>query len=115
MAVYVNPETGNREVWNKKPTGYLTEEEWAAEHPYVPEPIPQEELFMMLRGARDAKLADYDKHVAQLERDYRSGVDVTSTLAAWDAYAQALCDLPAQEGAPWDGGGQNTPWPVKDF
>ena len=24
---------------------------------------------------------------------------------------QALRDLPSQEGAPWDGGGEETPWP----
>ena len=27
-------------------------------------------------------------------------------------YRQALRDLPSQEGAPWDGGGEETPWPV---
>ncbi|MDY0204729.1 MAG: phage tail assembly chaperone [Desulfovibrio desulfuricans] len=27
------------------------------------------------------------------------------------AYRQFLRDLPAQEGAPWDGGGELTPWP----
>lgn len=26
-------------------------------------------------------------------------------------YRQALRDLPAQEGAPWDGGREETPWP----
>ena len=28
-------------------------------------------------------------------------------------YIQELRDLPAQPGAPWDGGGDATPWPVK--
>ena len=27
-------------------------------------------------------------------------------------YRQALRDLPSQEGAPWDGGGEETPWPL---
>ena len=27
-------------------------------------------------------------------------------------YRQALRDLPSQEGAPWDGGGKETPWPA---
>ncbi|WP_300125776.1 phage tail assembly chaperone [Desulfovibrio sp.] len=36
---------------------------------------------------------------------------MTAQLAAWDAYAEALCELPAQEGAPFDGGGELTPWP----
>ena len=26
-------------------------------------------------------------------------------------YRQALRDLPSQEGAPWDGGAEDTPWP----
>ena len=30
---------------------------------------------------------------------------------AVQAYRQALRDLPAQEGAPWDGGAEDTPWP----
>ena len=30
---------------------------------------------------------------------------------AVQAYRQALRDLPAQSGAPWDGGGEATPWP----
>lgn len=30
---------------------------------------------------------------------------------AVQAYRQALRDIPAQEGAPWDGGGKETPWP----
>lgn len=28
-------------------------------------------------------------------------------------YMQALRDLPAQVGAPWDGEGELTPWPIK--
>ncbi|WP_241159653.1 phage tail assembly chaperone, partial [Desulfovibrio sp. ZJ200] len=36
--------------------------------------------------------------------------DITrSSVMAW---RQALRDLPAQAGAPWDGGGEATPWPV---
>lgn len=112
MPTFVNPDTGNREVWKEKPANYLTEEEWAAAHPYVPEPVPEDQLFMMLRAARNSKLAAYDDKVAQLQRELRMGIDVTAELAAWDAYAQALCDLPAQAGAPWDGGGKDTPWPI---
>lgn len=43
MAVYVNPETGNHEVWNSRPEGYFTPEEWAAEHP-----APEQRLFKKL-------------------------------------------------------------------
>ena len=30
--------TGNREIWDKKPDGYYTEEEWLAAHPLDLEP-----------------------------------------------------------------------------
>ena len=34
MAKYYSPD-GNLEVWDTKPQGYYTEEEWAELHPYV--------------------------------------------------------------------------------
>ena len=40
--------------------------------------------------------------------DYPLGEDVK---AAVSTYRQELRDLPAQEGAPWDGGESGTPWP----
>ena len=27
-------------------------------------------------------------------------------------YRQKLRDLPKEDGAPWDGGGEETPWPI---
>lgn len=71
----------------------------------------QEGLFAKLRSFREVKLQDYDTKISQLERRARFGEDVASEIAAWDAYALALCNLPEQEGAPWDGGGILTPWP----
>ena len=41
MSTYINPKTGNPEVWDVKPTGYLTPEERAATHP-APGPTPEE-------------------------------------------------------------------------
>ena len=38
MAIFYSP-CGNPEVWNKKPEGYFTQEEWAVMHP-TPEPDP---------------------------------------------------------------------------
>lgn len=35
MATFYNP-NGNPEVWNTKPDGYYTPEEWAKLHPYTP-------------------------------------------------------------------------------
>lgn len=73
---------------------------------FIPPPPPTEEdLFTQLRAVRDAKLGDTDKY---LLADYPSSAD---SLAAIRAYRQTLRDLPGQEGAPWDGGGELTPWP----
>lgn len=72
----------------------------------------QEGLFAQLRSFREVKLQEYDAKISQLERRARFGEDVASEIAAWDAYALALCNLPDQEGAPWDGGFSLTPWPI---
>lgn len=80
----------------------------------IPEPtITKEQLFAGLRFIREDRLAEYDRAISQLERRLRLGYDVSSQIAAWDAYAISLCELPEQEGAPWDGGGTETPWPIK--
>ena len=44
MAKYYRPD-GNLEVWDTKPNGYYTEEEWAELHPPVPYvPTKEEQL-----------------------------------------------------------------------
>lgn len=105
MPVFYSPE-GNPEVWEQKPDGYFTPEEWAAAHP-DPAPVPptEEELFQMLRTERDRRLAATD---FLLMPDYPISGDQRAVV---QAYRQALRDLPSQEGAPWDGGGKGTPWP----
>ncbi|WP_411330814.1 hypothetical protein [Desulfovibrio desulfuricans] len=86
-----------------------------------PEPTV-DQLFAALRAARDAKLRnEYDTAVAQHNRQMRmSDTDtdiersaIAAQMALWDAWAVALCTMPDQPGAPWDGGGEETPWPVK--
>lgn len=62
--------------------------------------------FERLRSVRDQRLAATDY---LLMEDY----PLDNTLKeAVRLYRQALRDLPSQEGAPWDGGGESTPWPV---
>ena len=61
--------------------------------------------FSTLRAARDAKLRATDKY---LLADYPITAD---GLVQVKAYRAALRDLPDQPGAPWDGGGVETPWP----
>lgn len=62
--------------------------------------------FKRLRAERDSRLSATDYLLMQ---DY----PLDNTLKeAVRLYRQALRDLPAQEGAPWDGGGDETPWPA---
>lgn len=81
-----------------------------------PEIMTEVELFARLRNERNARLEEYDKKIAHLDRRIRLNPDVelySYEREAWDVYAVALCDLPDEEGAPWDGGGPETPWPTK--
>lgn len=65
----------------------------------------EEARFERLRAERDRRLAATDY---LLMPDY----PLDDTLkGAVQAYRQALRDLPSQEGAPWDGGEEATPWP----
>ena len=105
MPTFYSPK-GNPEVWAKKPKGYFTPEEWRAANPApVPVPSTRDELFDMLRQEREWRIR---------ATDYLAMPDYPLTdeqRAEVMAYRQALRDLPAQEGAPWDGGGEATPWP----
>lgn len=78
----------------------------------TPPPPTNEELFARLRMLRDTRLRDNDAKIAQITRRMRNGEETKAELATLDAYADALCSLPAQPGAPWDGGGPLTPWPT---
>ena len=62
--------------------------------------------FERLRAERDRRLSATDYLLMQ---DYP--LDNTHKEAVRH-YRQALRDLPSQEGAPWDGGGEETPWPL---
>ncbi len=86
------------------------------ERPEKPAPT-EKELFATLRAARDVRLAEYDTLMAQLARWLRIATTESATTALYakiaelDTWAEALCALPSADGAPWDGGGENTPWP----
>lgn len=73
----------------------------------TPPPPTADQLFAALRAARDARLARTDK---MLLPDYPIS---ESDLELIKAYRTALRDLPDQPDAPWDGGGDETPWPTK--
>ncbi len=65
-----------------------------------------EALYADLRIERDKRLASTDYLIMP---DYSLS---SAKKTAVKAYRQLLRDLPAQDGAPWDGGGENTPWPA---
>lgn len=85
--------------------------------PEAEEPVQTvEELFAQLRSIREMKLREYDQKISQLDRLIRLNPDYAAyqlERGEWDSYAVALCNLPAQEGAPWDGGLSQTPWPAR--
>ena len=73
-----------------------------------------EKLFDTLRSVRDGRISAVlwmrERHADELEL----GKETTLTPEQYTAlltYIQALRDIPAQPGAPWDGGGELTPWP----
>ena len=69
-------------------------------------PAPMaEQLYTSLRAARDVRLAATDKYMLA---DYPIS---EGDLALVKTYRAALRALPEQPGAPWDGGGEDTPWP----
>lgn len=63
-------------------------------------------LFEKLRSIRDTRLTATDKYLVS---DYPITSD---NLLAIKKYREMLRVLPEQQGAPWDGGGPKTPWPV---
>lgn len=81
----------------------------------IPLPPTTEELFDKLRSFRDARLSAVrwmrERHADELELG--NGTSLTpEQYTALLTYIQALRDLPSQPGAPWDGGGELTPWPT---
>ena len=108
-------DTGHTE-WTDGPNKPLTAEDydgqvapfitrWQDEKARLAEYNSEEARFERLRSERDRRLAATDY---LLMEDYP--LDNTHKEAVW-LYHQSLRDLPSQEGAPWDGGGEATPWP----
>ena len=86
MAVYVNPENGNHEVWDDKPEGYLTPEEWEQLHPTPPPPPPtKEEQIAELT-------AEYQQEKANLCEAYTTATMQGDTETA-QSVAQDMADL----------------------
>ena len=104
MPTFYSP-TGNPEVWDKQPDGYFTVEEWQAAHPVpTPAPLTEAQLSEMLRVSTEQRLAATDKYATV---DFPDN-DLREKMLAYRAELRALNH---QKGAPWDGGGELTPWP----
>ena len=120
-------DTGHTE-WTDGPNKPLTAEDYSEQVvPYMK--LWQDEKARLEQAAAEteaARLAEYNSEAARFERlraerdrrlsatDYLLMPDypLNDTLkGAVQLYRQALRDLPAQEGAPWAGGGEATPWP----
>ena len=69
----------------------------------------EEALWADLREKRNELIAATDYLLAG---DYPI---TQEKLALVKEYRQALRDITKLEGAPFDGGGNNTPWPVQNF
>jgi hypothetical protein len=69
MGRFYSP-SGNFEVWNEKPDGYFTLEEWKALHP---DPLPPEPTKKEKLAALDAQ---YDSEKAELIKYYSEALIV---------------------------------------
>lgn len=120
-------DTGHTE-WTDGPNKPLTAEDYDEQvAPYVK--MWEEEKARLEQAAAEAeaaRLAEYNSEAARFERlraERDRRLSATDYLLMQDyplnnihkeavqLYRQALRDLPSQEGAPWDGGGEETPWP----
>lgn len=94
MPKYYSPD-GNLEVWNEKPEGYYTEEEWQEAHPAPPPPEPTTEEKL---AALDAQ---YDADKAILIEQYTDSLMNDDTEMAEELKAE-LAALNAQYDADYE-------------
>ena len=86
MAKYYSPD-GNIEVWDTKPDGYYTEEEWAELHPPVPYIPTKDEQIANLT-------AEYRQEKTNLCEAFTTSTMMGDTETA-QAVAQDMADLDA--------------------
>ena len=84
---YYSPD-GNPEVWDKKPDGYYTPEEWAELHPYIP-PVPtREEQIAALTAEYTSEKANLCEAytTATMQGDTETAQSVAADMADLDAW-----------------------------
>lgn len=111
---YWLPESGDK---NGSPSRYMTVLGPLPDGAVTTEPAATTvELLERLRAMRDYKIAKMlwmrERHADELALGKITSL-TTEQYTTLLTYIQALRDLPAQEGAPWDGGGELTPWPER--
>ena len=81
------------------------------------DPIPSTmELFQQLRLIRDNEIDAVIWMAQRHEQQKLLSIDTTLTESQYLEllqYVEQLRNLPSLANAPWDGGGELTPWPVK--
>lgn len=83
---YYSPD-GNLEVWDEKPQGYFTVEEWEEMHPYIPSVPTKEEQIAALT-------AEYTQEKANLCEAYTTATMTGDTETA-ESVAADMADLDA--------------------
>ncbi len=85
--IYISP-SGNREVWDEKPDGYYTEEEWAELHPPVPYvPTKEEQLESLTAEYTQEKSNLCEAYTtATMRGDTETAQSVTQDMADLDAW-----------------------------
>ncbi len=89
MPKYVSP-SGNCEIWDSKPDGYVTPEEWAAEHPPVVEPKEptKEEQIAILTAEYTREKANLCEQYtdAQIHGDTETAEAIVDEMTALDEW-----------------------------
>lgn len=86
MATYYNP-NGNPEVWDTKPDGYYTVDEWQELHPYVPPEPTKEEKLAALDAQYDADKAEIMRYFSEalFAEDEELQAELKTEMAEIDA------------------------------
>lgn len=84
---YYSPD-GNIEVWDEKPAGYYTVEEWQEMHPYIP-PVPtkEEQITALTAEYRQEKANFCEAYTtATMQGDSETAQSVVQDMADLDAW-----------------------------
>lgn len=83
---YYSP-TGNFEVWDEKPAGYFTEEEWAALHPPTPYVPSKEEKLAALDAQYQTDVEELAKYFGEagLKSDTETQTELQAELTEINA------------------------------